>query len=282
MSEKKNKVLLILVALISIFAITATVVGSVYLMKNTQATNQGPPKTDSASNHLKQKKKKPMIGFKRPVKPKPVSGTRNQFELTKANSTVSSQKSKTFNLTSLITNATTIEPYTNATSFSSSLTTEAKITNGTSTTETAYTTTTIRGAFKNGHEEKSILVVNTLHKDAPFLLDKSGQKTPNFTFEDNNNHKIYGEISIIFKGEFWMFGGGNGLRPNSKISKVIGCEVKEVGQMRQNDRERRFGLGRGAVRNDETIYLCFSFWINRWCTKQMTHLDIGCFSVTDQ
>ena len=34
----------------------------------------------------------------------------------------------------------------------------------TTTTETAYTTTTIRGAFKDGHVEKDILVENPTRK----------------------------------------------------------------------------------------------------------------------
>ena len=137
----------------------------------------------------------------------------------------------------------------------------------TTTTETAYTTTTIRGAIKDGHIKKDILVVNTLFKDAPFLLDKSGQKISNFTFDDNNKRKIYGEISIIFKGEFWIYGGTTGLNSISKISKVIGCEVREVGQIKLNNREKRFALGRGAVRNDERIYLCFSYWTFQGCIK---------------
>ena len=144
-------------------------------------------------------------------------------------------------------------------------------------TKTANTTTTIRGVVKDGHAEKAILVVNTMFREAPFLLDNSGQKIPMFTFKDYvNKQKIFGEISIIFKGEFWIYGGFTGGSGISTISKVIGCEVKEVGQIRRDNRELRFGLGRGAVRNDETIYLCFSFWTNRWCIK--TNDPLGQFT----
>ena len=140
----------------------------------------------------------------------------------------------------------------------------------TTTTETAYTTTTIRGAIKNGHVEKDILVVNTDSRDAPFLLDKSGQKIPQFDFKEHSNkRKIYAETSIIFKGEFWVFGGTTGHAGISTISKVINCEVKEVGQMKLpfNYRVKDFPEGRGTVRNDETIYLCFDWWENQSCIK---------------
>ena len=100
------------------------------------------------------------------------------------------------------------------------------------------------------------------------LLDKSGQKIPKFTFKDYvNKHQIHGEVSIMFKGEFWMYGGTTGANSISSISKVINCEVKEVGQIRRDNKAVNFGLGKGVVRNDETIYLCFSHWMFQGCIK---------------
>ena len=138
----------------------------------------------------------------------------------------------------------------------------------TTTAETANTKTTTRGAIKDGHVEKDILVVNTLYRDAPFLLDKTGHKIHQFTFKDYvDKRKIYEEISIIFKGEFWIYGGSTGYNGLSTISKIVDCEVKEVGQIRRDNREQRFSSGRGAVRNDQTIYLCFSHWMSQSCIK---------------
>ena len=133
-NKKKNKKFLILAVVFIFFAITATVIGSLNLMKNTQATKHEPSKTDSTSKRFKQKnknnKKKPTVVFKRPVKAKPVSEAQNPTELTKAY------------LIGLITNSTTIELYTNYTaSNSTNLTTQAQTTTVTTTEATTVTTT---------------------------------------------------------------------------------------------------------------------------------------------
>ena len=85
MLEKKNKVLLILLAIFAFFVITATIAGSVYLMENTHAIKEEQPKTDLTSKQFKQKKKSNKKKSKpKPVKPKLVLGTQNSTELTKA------------------------------------------------------------------------------------------------------------------------------------------------------------------------------------------------------
>ena len=133
-NKKKIKILVILVAIFIFFAVIAIVVGSVSLMKKTPATEPEQSKTEPTSKRFKQKKKnnkkKPVFVFKRPVKPRPASETRNSTELTKANST------------SFIMNATIIESYTNVTaSNSTSLTTQAQNTTVTTTEATTVTTT---------------------------------------------------------------------------------------------------------------------------------------------
>ena len=135
----------------------------------------------------------------------------------------------------------------------------------TTTTEyTAYTTTTIKAAQKLTNS-KNILVFS---KGAPFLLNQSGQKITKFAIKDYASN-VFAQTGIMFKGEFWLYGGTTGPKGFSTIAKVSNCTIKMVGKLRtvSNHKGQSFGNGKGAVRNDQTIYLCFSFWMFDKCIK---------------
>ena len=132
------------------------------------------------------------------------------------------------------------------------------------TTETAYTTTTIKAAQKL-NSLKNILVIS---KIAPILLDQSGQKITKFTMTTGYGTNVFAQTGIILKGEFWIYGGTTGIDGVSTIAKVSNCTVKTIGVLQVGTiKSYRFGVGRGTVRNDQTIYLCFSYWMFRSCIK---------------
>ena len=137
----------------------------------------------------------------------------------------------------------------------------------TTTTEyTAYTTTTIKAAQKLT-SLKNILVIS---KVAPLLLDQSGQKITKFTMTEDYGTNVFAQTGIILKGEFWIYGGTTGVDGVSTIAKVSNCTVKMIGTLRvqlETIKPYKFGVGRGTVRNDQTIYLCFSYWMFRSCIK---------------
>ena len=137
----------------------------------------------------------------------------------------------------------------------------------TTTTEyTAYTTTTIKAAQKLTNL-KSILVISRV---APFLLDQSGQKITKFSMKTGYGSNIHAQTGIVFKGEFWLYGGTTGANGVSTIAKVSNCTVKMIGTLRAQlatMKVVKFGVGRGVVRNDQTIYLCFSYWMYNNCVK---------------
>ena len=140
----------------------------------------------------------------------------------------------------------------------------------TTTTEyTAYTTTTIKAAQKLTNS-KNILVFS---KGAPFLLNQSGQKITKFAIKDYASN-VFAQTGIMFKGEFWLYGGTTGSKGVSTIAKVSNCTIKMVGKLRtvgnksfSNHNGETFAKGKGAVRNDQTIYLCFSYWMFNNCIK---------------
>ena len=134
------------------------------------------------------------------------------------------------------------------------------------TTTTASTTTTVKAAQKLT-KLKNILVISRV---APFLLDQSGQKITKFSMKTGYGSNIRAQTGIVFKGEFWLYGGITGVNGVSTIAKVSNCTVKIIGTLRvqlATIKVQNFAGGRGVVRNDQTIYLCFSYWKFNNCMK---------------
>ena len=111
---------------------------------------------------------------------------------------------------------------------------------------------------------KNILVIS---RHTPFLLDQSGQKVSKFSMKKYYKNNIFGQVGIIFQGEFWILGGTSGYNGVSTILKVSNCEVRAVGKLMRDNKELKFAYGRGTVQNDQTIYLCFSYWWLEHCLK---------------
>ena len=112
---------------------------------------------------------------------------------------------------------------------------------------------------------KNILVIS---RHTPFLLDQSGQKVSKFSMKKYYKNNIFGQVGIIFQGEFWILGGTTGYNGVNTILKVSNCEIRDVGKlMRDDSKDLKFAYGSGTVQNDQTIYLCFSYWWFENCLK---------------
>ena len=131
---------------------------------------------------------------------------------------------------------------------------------------TSYTTTTIKKAAKMTTQPvvRNILVIS---RQIPLLLDQSGKKISKFAMKKRYPNNIFGQVGIIFQGEFWILGGTTGYNGVNTILKVSNCEVRAVGKLMRDNKELKFAYGRGTVQNDQTIYLCFSYWWNQNCLK---------------
>ena len=111
---------------------------------------------------------------------------------------------------------------------------------------------------------RNILVIS---RQIPLLLDQSGKKVSKFAMKKRYTNNIFGQVGIIFQGEFWILGGTSGYNGLSTILKVSNCEIRAVGKLMRDNRELKFAYGSGTVQNDQTIYLCFSYWWFESCLK---------------
>ena len=101
----------------------------------------------------------------------------------------------------------------------------------------------------------------------------SGGQTENFEFKINDDTQVYESCSSVLNGELFVFGGQttsnnrrkqvkfksnsifSGLNFYIKVSKVIGCELKRIGDL-------SYEFDRGACGTfkfpEERVMLCFS------------------------
>ena len=116
------------------------------------------------------------------------------------------------------------------------------------TTTTASTTTTTSVVIN-----ADILILNTspFHSGVPVLTDDSGKDDRDLNFAIDDDVEVYASCSLTWRGEHFVFGGYE--IANYQIAKIIGCELKNVGEL-------PFSHIAGGCANmaDNRVYLCFN------------------------
>ena len=87
-------------------------------------------------------------------------------------------------------------------------------------------------------------------KHLPLLTNSQGREDYDIEFHYGDGTEVISSCSLTWKGEFYVFGGSSKRR---QISKLDGCELKQIGQL-----ESLFVSGACATVAEEN--LCFSVY----------------------
>ena len=97
----------------------------------------------------------------------------------------------------------------------------------------------------------SVLILSTRQEESvPVITDLSGKYDTvfNFTFEPETS--AYGTCGLLYKDEFYVFGGKNN---HHTIAMISGCALKLIGKL-----PFTFDTGNCVIGGNE-IYLCFDY-----------------------
>ena len=114
------------------------------------------------------------------------------------------------------------------------------------TTTTASTTTTTPALIN-----PDILILSTYRSSSvPVVTNASGKDDRDVNFVIDDGAEVDLSCSLTWRGEHFIFGGYNKV---NQIAKIIGCELKNVGEL---PFEHRYGGCANMA--DNRVYLCFN------------------------
>ena len=133
------------------------------------------------------------------------------------------------------------------------------------TTTTASTTTTTSVVINT-----DILILYSY--GVPVLTNASGKDNRDVNFVIDDDVEVDASCSLTWRGEHFVFGGEN---KRNQIAKIIGCELKNVGEL---PFEHRYGGCANMA--DNRVYLCFDFYSSKKC--RVANSPLGQFEETTQ
>ena len=124
------------------------------------------------------------------------------------------------------------------------------------TTSTTMTTTTVAPCTNC----TSVLILNSYYtSNQPVLTDASGRVDTNLDFTRDKNTIVYKSCSVIFKNQYYVYGGvGSDYNRSRQISQIDGCRLRRLGDLPFYHIHATCTAG-----GDDRIYLCFnSYYFN--------------------
>ena len=103
----------------------------------------------------------------------------------------------------------------------------------------------------------------------PVITDAYGKVDTDFNFEFGANTSVHKSCSLMYKNEFFVFGGSNTYGSDQRqISKLSGCRLERIGTL---DFNHHLGACTGV--RDTRIYLCFNYFDTKKCRYAENPLD---------
>ena len=113
-----------------------------------------------------------------------------------------------------------------------------------------------------------ILILNTEYSsNVPVLTNASGKDDRDVNFVIDDGVEVDSSCSLTWRWEHFVFGGG---RKRNQIAKIIGCELKSVGEL---PFEHQYGGCANMA--DNRVYLCFND--NDWKKCRVANSPLGQF-----